>query len=197
MAQANEEERLRKMAEGRDKKVNINQLTCDSESESESDSSASSSSVSTKAKKGAQARSQKQKNAGKKAQASQGKAPQNGNSSDTSLVAEVSKLTAAFKDLATSNAQVTAELNVLKTELANQNTSSAAAPSSILKKLKNTDGINRLNPSAVPFSRFVRFNNTGRPINLCEACHANKSTFCRHCFKCGSDQHKIGVCPKN
>lgn len=199
LAQANEEERVKKMAEGRDKKVNINQLTCDSDSESEclSDSSASSSAPNSQAKNGAKARTKKQKNAAKKAQGSQAQASKNGNSSDT-LCAEVREMTAAFKELATSNAQVTAELNVLKQELANNNTSSAGTPpTSILKKLKNTDGLNRLNPSAVPFSRFVRFNSTGRPINLCEACHANKSTFCRHCFKCGSDQHKIGVCPKN
>ena len=198
LAQANEEERLRKMAEGKDKKVNINQLTCDSGSESEcfSDSSASSFAVNTQAKKGAKARSQKQKSAAKKAQNSQAQASQNSQNSDNLLRAEVSKMTAAFKELASSNAQVTAELNVLKTELANNNTASAGM-SSLLKNVNKTDGFSRLNPSAVPFSRFVRLTPSGRPVNLCEACHTNKSTFCRHCFKCGSDQHKIGSCPKN
>ena len=105
-------------------------------------------------------------------------------------------MTAAFQELTTSNAQITAELNVLKTELA-KNGGASANPSSILKKINNTDGINRnLNPSANVFnSRYVRFTPSGRPVNLCENCHANKSTYCRHCFKCGDGSHKIGACP--
>ena len=34
-----------------------------------------------------------------------------------------------------------------------------------------------------------------RPFFRCEACEERNSSFCAHCFKCGSDAHKRAECP--
>lgn len=204
---ANEEERLRKMAEG-ERKVGINQLTCDSDSDDEpSDESSLSSSSGPgqqskkqqkKARKAARKSQNSSQNAQKEAQNSQ-------NSQDTFSTAEVCKVTAALERLSAANERLTAEVNVLKGQLsANSTTNPLQNPSqnSMVSRsptLTPTSGnmpTTALNPHAQAFSRPYR-TQTNRPIYLCTNCIANNSPYCRHCFKCSSDQHKVKDCPEN
>ena len=67
--------------------------------------------------------------------------------------------------------------------------------------------VSNLNTSAPVFPRpqqasvfprpQTRTGRTGRPIYLCQQCIATNSSYCRHCFKCGGDDHKVGECPLN
>ena len=207
-AQSHEEERMKKMGEGNERRVNVNKLTCESDSdESESqfsDSSSSFSSSSSQNKKAAQASGKKQQNNAKGAQKGGKKGQKNGQKSQKSPEdawnAELSKMTAAFEKLSSANAQLTAEVNVLKGAIASGAGSHNPKPqmSPTLNNHATSAGVRpNLNPSATSFSPYVRFSPTNRPIHLCKSCHANKSNFCRHCFKCGADSHKIGECPEN
>ena len=43
----------------------------------------------------------------------------------------------------------------------------------------------------------IRHNRFGRPVYMCDNCIAANMVYCRHCFKCGSDVHKVKDCPLN
>ena len=200
MASSSEQERARKLG-GSEKKVNIQKLTVDSDSEelSEpqlSDSSSFSSSSNDQGKSGRKNDRKKQAGAAKNANKSQQKsAPQTQNSTqqnngqnqipqDTFCTGtELGKMVAAIEQLSSSNAQLLADINVLKSSVAagaNQNprfpptqSTCAALPSS-------------LNPSVAPFVRQnqpfprqnqpqIRHTSTNRPIYMCEACIQNQS----------------------
>ena len=212
LAAANEKERVGKMMD-HDRKVNVNKLTLDSESDDSSeDSSASVSSSSAtsssssglskrQAKKQARARAKANQNNQNNSPKPQQTSQNSGNGTLTS--ADVQKMTAAFERLATSNVKLTAEVNVLK----NMNRTSQNAPRMPLLNPTppstnnvttgtGTNG-NNLNARAPSFnSRQVR-SATNRPLYFCENCIAANSFYCRHCFKCGKDDHKVKDCTEN
>ena len=213
-AQAREEERLGKMGESSNRGVNINKLTLESDSDETesnfSDSSASCSSSSAPRQKVAAASSKKQKNAAKNARKAAQKASQNTQNSqnlpDASWTSEMNKMTAAFEKLTASNAQLSAEVNVLKSAVASGAGSHGPKPhTSPILQNNNVgaakSGMNfptsNMRASAPAFSPYVRFTSTNRPVHLCKNCHSSGSMFCRHCFTCGGGDHKTRECPSN
>ena len=162
------------------------------------------------------------KNAPKKQQGDQQMSQQNSknsqNSLDTSGV-EVSKLTAAIEKLTSSNEKLSAEVSVLKTKVEGREPPNSHTPkpppfaprpqsNNVNNNIPANRGPplanNRPNPSAPPFaapsagfSPAVGYTNSRRPIYLCPNCIQNNSSWCRHCFICGSDQHKVRDCPEN
>ena len=225
-AQGNEEERLRKLGES-EKKVSVNHITCDSDSDETQSSSDSSSfcghSSGSSANKPLSKRQQRKANkqagqiAPKSQQGGQQKNQQNSknsqNSQDTYGV-EVSKLTAAIEKLSSSNAQLTAEVSVLKTKVegtAPSNSHTPKPPPFAPRPLGNNGNNNnpanrgpslappsRPNPTAPPYvAPSVGYTNSRRPIYLCPNCIQSNSSWCRHCFICGSDQHKVRDCTEN
>ena len=222
LASSSEQERARKLG-GSEKKVNIQKLTVDSDSEELpepqlSDSPSFSSSSSDQSKKGRKNDRKKPAEAAKNANKSlQKPAQQNqnnthskngqtqGQNQDTFSTGELGKMVAAIEQLTSSNAQLLAEVNVLKSSVAagaNQNprfsstqSTCAAIPSSLNLSVAPFVGQNQ------PFARQnqpqVRHTNTNRPIYMCEACIQNQSRYCRHCFHCKKDGHRAFECPEN
>ena len=206
MASANEDERLRKMAEN-GRKVNINKLTCDDDSsddfsEPNSANSSSFSSASEQPGKKSNRAGKKGKNAAKSVTPSQQKQSENSkNDQNTFFTAEVSKITTALEKLSSTNAQLTADVNVLKQltgstahAQTHQNTANQAHGLNV-GNIRN--GTSPLNPTAPGFSRQVRVNTTNRRIFLCGNCASANSSYCSHCFKCGRGDHKARECPEN
>ena len=228
LAQANEEERIRKMMET-DRKVDINKLTFESDSDSgDSSSNSSPNSSSTSASSTGLSKRQAKKQARQKAKANQNSHSNSHNNSlsnthnnahnnppNTPLLpghnsgattltpADINKMTAAFDRLSTSNAKLTAEVNILKNANKVSATSSHNAPRDGMVTPSSTSVNNNnvaasgLNVRAPVFnSRQVR-NATRRPLYFCDNCIASNSFYCRHCFKCGRDDHKVKDCPEN
>ena len=224
MAEKNEEERLRKLNEG-ERKVNMNKVTCDSDSddlqEVNSGSASDSLSSSDQGNKNSSASRQNKKSAGQNAKQPQQKGQNSGKKSEGTLsAAQVNKMTAALDKLSTSNAQLVADVHALK-QLNQNNTGNVSGnfpkdgfvrppyPTNVQNNgmlppqnpvtLNSNPVTSNLNTSASVFPRpqAARTGRTGRPIYLCQQCIATNSFYCRHCFKCGGDDHKIGDCPLN
>ena len=223
LAQANEEERLKKMGE-KGKNASINKLTCgdDSSDEFERASDASSACFSSASEPSQNPGKGGRRNNAKSAKNSKQKAQnqtQNTQNADTFLMAEVGKMAAAMEKLSTSNAALTAEVNVLKQLAAKNHTAGPRAPpqnnGNVLignPTLGQNNGNSNLSatapvfsygnnvptPTAPLFSRpQMRRNRNNRPVYLCQNCIATQSSYCRHCFKCGRDDHKANECPEN
>ena len=227
LAESNEEERLKKMAEG-EKKVNVNKITCDdSDSDSEQHDSSSSGSSSGPASRNLSRKERKAAAAAQKK--NQPKPAQNVPNQDTLVSAQVGKIAAAMDKLATSNATLVADVLALKSRMAGSDSSKpplagnlGGAANGMRCPVSNgsvmmpnfpmmTPSAPPFNPTPPPFNptppgqfnqtppRYVRQYNprTNRPVYLCNACISAGSPYCRHCFKCGSDAHKIGECPLN
>ena len=182
---------------GSEKKVNIQKLTLESDSEEppESQFSDSSSSFSSgnqgqngknnKKKQGATATAKRdnksQQNSAPQSQKSGQNNPQNPPDTFTAGTTELGKMAAAIEKLTSSNAQLTADINVLKsslTETANQKPRFSSSHTTSVAPSSN------LNPLVAPFACQIRpqlrqtYNN--RPIYMCDACIQNQSWYCRH-----------------
>ena len=227
LASANEEERLKKMG-GRESKIQVNQLTCDSDSDDLQDSSVSDSSLFSSSSSGQNKNASKAKKKQAKSAKSGNKTQQNvaahssssvghnslnnsyqnsANSQQNTLQgAELGKMAAAIEKLSSANAQLTADICVLKSALTtNQN----AGFSPTIQNNSNLPST--LNPTVAPFTatsqshvRFprpvgsqLRRTNTNRPIFMCELCVAANSSYCRHCFRCKKEGHRAPECPEN
>ena len=213
LAAANEKERVGKMMDN-DRKVSINKLTLESDSEDSEDSSSNSGSTSssTSASSNGLSKRQAKKQARMRAKANQNpqnnppKPPQVSQNSGTLSSADINKMTAAFDRLSTSNAKLTAEVNILKNiNNTSSNTTHNApraqmfAPTTPSSSTGNNNNVGAagMNVRAPSFnSRQVR-SATNRPLYFCENCIASNSFYCRHCFKCGRDDHKVKDCPEN
>ena len=226
LAETNEEERLRKMADG-EKKVHVNKVTCDdSDSDSEQLDSSSSGSSSAPASRNLNRKERRAAAAAlKKNQPKPAQNVVNVPNQDTLVSAQVGKIAAAMEKLATSNATLVADVMALKSRMAGSDSSKpplAGAQNKVTCPIPNGNGmmlnLPTMAPTAPPFNptfnptfsptpnqfnqgppQYVRqFNpRTNRPVYLCNACISAGSPYCRHCFKCGSDAHKIGECPSN
>ena len=227
LASSNEEERLGKLGEERKVNVNQLTFDSDSDeppsSGSSSDFSSASASGQGQQKSNQGSRKSKAK-AGKNASAKDSDSPQNKQNSDTLFVAEVSKITAALDKLSTSNAKLTADVLALKQFSANSHKpgppSLPTPPQNSGNVLIGSDGNPMFNPTLnvtapvfpqrpqqqiPPYNPTapmlpqpqIRHNRFGRPVYMCENCIAANMVYCRHCFKCGSDVHKVKDCPLN
>lgn len=206
LAVANEEERLKKMVEN-GKKVNVNLLTCESDSddpssETFSDSSASMPSAKNNGKTARKSKAKPSQNAKNAAQ----NAPKTNNNTDSLLVAEVRQISSVLEKLAASNDKLTAEVNVLKKMSGNtpKMTSQfdgdgnlSAAMSVVQPGFNPTAPVFQPNRGPVQTFPQPRRNQNNRMVYLCQNCVASKCSYCRHCFKCGKDDHKINNCPEN
>ena len=215
LASAIEEERAKKTG-GNSQKVAVNKLTYESDSDESSEKSFSASSDNFSSasepsqkgsKKGGKNNAKSAKNAARKGADN----AQNNQSSDT--LAMVNKMAAAVEKLSTANVQLTAEVNALKQIAAKNHTagprSVPSAPQNNGNVLVANHGTPTLNPTAPMFAAgrspsappfpgpTLRRNRTNRPIYLCQTCLATGSPYCRHCFKCGLDSHKVTDCPEN
>ena len=91
------------------------------------------------------------------------------------------KLVASIDSLAATNAQLVADVNVLKSGYS----AKGHTPNP-------QNGGNVLNASAPVF----RQTNHRVPFR-CHNCNASNSPFCNHCLKCGNPGHRIRDCPEN
>ena len=211
-ASSNEEERLKKL--NQNKTVNVNKLTHDSDSDesfqaAESDSSSGFSSKSGQnSQNKSNASNHKQAKAKKKADSQQ--SSDNNNKSDTNVLsnAEMNKMTAAFEKMTASNAQLTAEVNVLKKMTESHKPKSPhalfanpTANQGVGNIATASPGNSTLNPLAGNFQRQnqnqAMNRNRSRPFFKCQSCAAMNSFYCSHCFKCGGSDHKVKDCPLN
>ena len=217
---ANEEERLRKMAEN-EKKVNVNKVqTCDSDSDDSSSNVSSSQSDSSGQDGGAKNQSRQGRKGNKNTKPGQQNKPQSQQNqpkkvhsdSDTLFAAEVSKLTAAIDTLTSSNAQLAADVMVLKNMSSNPPTKPRHIPpqnpTPLLRPgINNGGATNNAMCAGTPafqprnsgfvFPSPARFTSANRPVYLCPTCIAQNSGWCGHCFKCGGQDHKSRECPLN
>ena len=217
LASANEKERLGKFNE--EKVVaKVNKLTCvsDSEESNNESASASSSAVSPpdRQNKRVKAKAKSKDNNSNQASIQNNSSSIQGNVQSDQLFAEVSKISSAVQQLSTSNAKLTAEINVLKGQLTKNHKPQPLSPAIN----NNTNGVSGFsfgaanvgnNPSAFPLannsnlnptrSSFQprQFSATGRPIYKCDSCTRQNIPYCNHCFKCGDPSHKVNVCPVN
>ena len=91
------------------------------------------------------------------------------------------KLVASVDSLTATNAQLVADVNVLK-----------AGYSAKGHTPNPQNGGNMVNASAPVF----RQTNHRVPF-CCHNCNTNNSPFCNHCLKCGNTGHRIRDCPEN
>ena len=221
-AEANEEERVRKLNEGRGKTANVNKLTAESDSDEPEDSNVSSSSGfsssssstantasnnTTQLSKSARRKANKAKNASLMS-VSQQNGHQNPqvNTASSSSSADINKLTLALQEMAASNAKLTADVLELKKMAGNpQNNNTLKTPTNRFPNPSNVNGgaampasgqyHHTLNPSANNFNSGYRNGNRGP--SLCGTCRFYNVPYCNHCLKCGSTQHKVRECPEN
>ena len=221
LASANEEERLKKMAEN-ERKVNVNKVqTCDSDSDESSSNVSSSLSDSSSQDGNAKQQGGKGKKGNKNSKQGQQNKPQTQQNqpkkvqcdNDTLLAAEVSKMTAAFEKLTTSNTQLAADVMVLRNMSVNSAKPRQYSPQNPTPSVgqNNVAGINNggasnmttCAPAFQPrspgfvFPSPARFTTANRPVYLCPTCIAQNSGWCGHCFKCGGQDHKSRECPVN
>ena len=219
LASSTEEERLKKLNGG--KTVDISKITCDSDSDDsmEVQSSSSNSSFSSntaQTNNNIDNQSSRKKNKQKKKVSPQSNNQNTATHSDGFSPVDIGKLTAAFDKMSASNAQLVAEVNILKKMSANNTaktpTSSFGTPATDPTLRQNTvtgnagqaNGIS-LNPTAPTFYQNIgnrqpagsNPRNTGRFVHRCQNCLVTNSPYCSHCFKCGSGAHKIKDCPEN
>ena len=220
-AAANEEERLKKFEEERLKKAKtaqVQKLTCDSDSDDQgasfsSDSSSFSSNSGqnndqNQGKPSGRKQVQQKKKQNDGARTNQNNANHNGgiNSSD------FNKMTAAIDKLTASNERLTADVNEMKKfsgKSPGQLPAQPVQPSQPARLPMRPPGARFPNPAAGPqapvpanslnpFSpSFPRFPAPRRPYRYCPNCIMVNSSFCNHCWVCGSGDHKIGECPEN
>ena len=217
---ANEEERLKKF-NGNGRNVNISKLTTDSDSDdSVHDNSSSSSGFSSNS--GPNTNNNNNNNNNKQPSRKQSKAKKknigqpaldNGNpDAEGPSSADIKKMTAAFEKMSAANAQLVAEVNVLKkmtTSHSPKPPSQAVIPTNNqnVGNLGSTPGTSTLNPFAGSFQQRAPGHrpqfpppsrgSSNRPVYKCNACISMNCFYCPHCFKCGGIDHKIKDCPVN
>ena len=219
-AEANEEERVKKLNEGRGKTVSMNKLTAGSDSDepepddpNDSASGFSSSSTgsansnntnNTQLSKSARRKAAKAKKASLMS-VSQQNNQQNSqvNTAGQATSADINKLTQALQDMAASNAKLTADVFELKKMAGNSvNNNKPSTPSVRFANPTSPSNNNGgrvmtpahvLNPSVNNF--MPRYPNRGP--SLCGTCQYYNVSYCNHCLRCGSTQHKIRECPEN
>ena len=205
LASSHEEERLKKLNGG--KSVDINKLTFDSDSEEPNDAAKSSSfsSFSSDSEPNSSNSNNKPSRKQAKAKKNDSRPKTDQNNSDGFSAADIHKMTAAFEQMTVSNAQLTAEVNTLREMTVNK------APSSTL-----TNPTSRVNGAGGSFGMPLNVNaptfqandnnrrpawpnprNNSRIVYRCQNCLNSNSPYCSHCFKCGSNEHKIKDCPVN
>ena len=222
-AGANEKERLGKFNEGKPG-AKVNKITCDSDSEESGGASPrnvpQTAPPSDPAKSRATTKGGHNKKGPKSGQQQQS-SPDVFSAESKQVLAEVSKIASAVQVLSESNAQLTAEIGVLKGQLAKSNQPRPPLPPS-----QNINNNNVNNANGVPANFPVVGNNvagppgllntgapvfrpplvqntparmsaSGRPIYMCPTCIARNVRYCNHCFKCGSDSHKSYECTLN
>ena len=216
-AVANEEERLKKFS-GNGKNIKMNKLTIDSDSDDSfpDNSCPSSSEFSSNSGSNSNNNNNSKKSTRQQKTKTQKKSP--GQSAQNNAVGDVStasldKMTAAFERMSASNAQLTAEVNILKKLTESHKPkppTQPAIPPTSAQNVGNSGpsapGSSLLNPYAGTFQQKAPFhqfrpaqsrNRTNRIIYRCNPCLAVDSPYCAHCFKCGGGDHKIKDCPLN
>ena len=218
-----EEERVKKFNGGSEKPAKVNQLTVESDSDEPDSHDSSSSEFSSSNSLNSHTHNQTQPSRKKSKAKKKGPAQNTAQSKTTSCTqnphnphtgpassADINKLTAAFQEMAASNAKLTAEVNVLK-EL-----SGKPAPRTPTPRFRNptpTTTAGTVLPSAPPmpamnpyapafttpaFTAPVRpRSNQRRALFRCANCEANNSPYCFHCLKCCAEGHRVNECPRN
>ena len=217
-ADANEKERLGKFNEGKSG-AKVNKVTCESDSDESGGAPPRFAPQTAPPSEPAKSRTTTKGGNTKKGQKS---GQQQQNSADVfsteskQVLAEVSKIASAVQELSASNVKLTADIGVLRGQLARSNQPRPPLPAS--QNNNNNNVVN--NGNGAPANFPVVGNNvagppglmsvgapvfrppsvqsaSGRPIYMCPTCIARNVRYCNHCFKCGSDSHKSYDCNLN
>ena len=221
LASSNEEERLKKFEEERLKKgktAQVQKLTCDSDSDDQAASfSSDSSGLSSQSGSGQNnqnlSKASGRKQSQQKKSKNDGSHPNQNNASHNGGIssADFNKMTAAFDKLTASNERLTADVNEMKKfsgsspgQLPAQSARVPMRPPAPRFPNPATgppapgNGVAAPPGNLNPFSpNYQRFPAPRRPYRYCPNCIMVNSSFCNHCWVCGSGDHKIGDCPEN
>ena len=216
-ASARESERWGKFNGGGRKgdKTSVNKLTRD---DSDSDGGSTTTSSSTSSYKSSSGKGNKKSS--KQGSRSSKNSPSVQNSPQVSSVSDktLANLTSAIEKLSASNANIIAEINVLKGQstsghvskplssnvVGNQNNVIPSKNNNVVRSSQPQNAANSnfaFNPNAPVYPPYqnpiFRNPNVNRVAFRCQNCEQSNSSYCNHCLKCLQPGHRVRDCPEN